>query len=84
MPNPTTPDREPLDWQHARRTLRRRHDAVPAATFTQIQNAVQVALDTISNAIDASERHPEMEYLRHRARGAVEVLKGIASQVTTS
>jgi len=48
------------------------------------ENAVQVVLEAVTDAIDAAERRTDREWLQQRARGAAAVLHAIASQVISS
>ncbi|HKF34781.1 MAG TPA: hypothetical protein VKB37_20655 [Jatrophihabitantaceae bacterium] len=84
----TTPPQPPHggepDWATERQTIVRLHQASPRATCTELQNAVQVVLEAVTDAIDAAERRTDREWLQQRARGAAAVLHAIASQVISS
>jgi formylmethanofuran:tetrahydromethanopterin formyltransferase len=78
------PEREPADWAAERQTIRRLGEALLLAPTTDLFNALQVALDAVTEALDAAERRTDTEWLGQRARGAVAVLHAIASQVIQS
>jgi hypothetical protein len=73
--------REPERWHNERQTITRLGEALPLTSARQMHAALQAALDAISNALDAAERHTDAEWLGQRARGAVDVLNAIAEQV---
>jgi hypothetical protein len=78
---PSTPGRQPEQFDNEWQTIRRLGEALPLTPTRQMYVALQVALDAVTDALDAAERRTDAEWLQQRARGAVAVLNPIAQQV---
>jgi hypothetical protein len=74
--NATQPS--PSQWAEARAHAQRLFEGIAAADIGDLAGAVASAIQAQHDAIEAAERHPNREWLRHRAIGADRVIAAMA------